>query len=161
MPSLSGRGAGPAVNLYRLSALAQQVTGIARGRTAQADIVDTDARRVAVALYVAVKDDHGHAALIHLLDDGRKGSRLVGRHDEYVKLVFDKVADVGYLLRVAVIGRAYLDHRIVVEQYLTVYFIVHFGAPVILAALRYAYFILPGLAASGRTEQDQQHHAEQ
>ena len=52
-----------------------------------------------------------------------------------------EVAYVGYLLLAAVVGRADFHLGILVQQQLTPYLGVHFGAPVVVAALRHAYAV--------------------
>lgn len=66
-----------------------------------------------------------------------------------IKPVVSEITDVFYLLFATVVGRAHLHDGILVGDYLTVDFIVHLLAPVVLAALGYTYLIYLILRASG------------
>ena len=134
---LGGCGAGQAVYLHGIGTGAEQVQGVVRRRAPQPGVVDTDAGRIAVTYYITVKDNHRHTALVHLTDNGSERRGLVGRDDDDVKAVVGKVAYVGNLLLVAVVGRADLDDGILVKHGLAVDLVVHLGAPVVLAALRH------------------------
>ena len=134
----------------------EQVHGVA-GRGAPGPlVVRADARRIAAAVDVAVEDDDGNPRFVYLVDDGRQGRRLVGRHDEDVEAVLDKVADVVDLSGAAVVGRTNLHHGILVKHDFTIDFVVHLRAPVVLAALRDADSVDFVPMASGEPRQEQQ-----
>lgn len=140
--------------LYGFSTVTEQMDGIEGGRLAKLHIVDAYAGRVGVPVYIAVKNHHRHPLLIHLSYDRGERGGLIGGDDDDVKAVVGEVADVLYLLGVAVVGRAYLNHGILMEHDLAVYLVVHLRAPVILAALRHADFVYFAL---GAPEQGQQY----
>ena len=132
---LGGGGAWQSVYLYDLAARPDEMLRVARCGASQSHVVHADAGGVGVAVDVAVEDNDGRASLVDFLDDGREGSGLVGRNDEYVAGLLHEATDIGYLLLAAVVGGADFHGGIVVEEYLAVDFIVHLHALVVLAAL--------------------------
>ena len=117
------------------AAVADKVTRILCRRLSDTLVVGPYVGRIGVTVYVAVKSHHWDTSLVHLLYDGGKGRCLVGRHDYDVKAVVGKIPYIIYLPVVIVVGRAYLHKDILVEHCLTINLIVHFRAPVVLAAL--------------------------
>ena len=96
-------------------------------------------------MYVTVEYNHGYAALIYIPYDRGYGVGFVGRHDDDVKSVVGKVADVGYLLVVVIVGRTDLDLSVFMKDSFATYLVVHFVAPVVSRALRHAdavFFLL-------------------
>ena len=156
-------GAWASVYLNHLRPFAHQVVRIACGRFADALIVHAQIGRITLVIDIAVEDDYGDAFLIYLFNNRRNGIGLVGRHDDNVKAVVHEIADIGYLLLVAVLRRAYLYLRIGVENHFALDFLVAFVAPVIAAALRHTYFIytflLAGRKNHRKTAQQKQHES--
>jgi len=67
-------------------------------------VVCTDEGREAVAFDPAVDHDHRDARLEGALDDGRERFRLVGRDHQQIDALAEEVLDIGYLLRVVLLG---------------------------------------------------------
>ena len=140
-----GGGAGQAVDFYCVGAAAEQVARIAGGGAPQGLVVYADVGGVSGGVDIAVENHHGHTGGVYFLDNGSEGSGLVGGDEDDVEVVVDKIADVGNLFVVVVVGGAYLNHGVMMEHYLAVDFVVHFFAPVVLAALRdsdFVYFVV-------------------
>ena len=135
------RGAGQSVHLDDFASGPHQEARISGRLHADALIVDTLVSGITVAMNVAVKGHHRDAASVHLLYYRRDGIRLVGSHDDDVEAVVRKIADVGNLFVVVVLGRAYLHPGIGVEYHFAVYLLVAFVPPVVAAALRNADFV--------------------
>ena len=144
------RRAGTARNLQRARVLTRQVQGIFGRRPPKSVIINDYAGGVAVAVDVAVKGYHRHAALVGLAYRRRQCLGLVGGDNEDIKVVVDKILDVSNLFFVAVVCRTYLHHGVLVQHDLAIDFFVHLLAPVVLAALRHTYFIYLLLGTSHR-----------
>ena len=144
------RRAGTARNFQRARILARQVQGIFGRRPPKSVIINDYAGGVTVAVDVAVKGYHRHAALVGLAYRRRQCLGLVGGDNEDVEVVVDKILDVSNLFLVAVVGRTYLHHGVLVQHDLAIDFFVHLLAPVVLAALRHTYFIYLLLGTSHR-----------
>ncbi len=134
-------GTGKTVYLDYISTVGEQMTGIIGRRLSYPYIVDALIGGVAVAVYITVKYNDGYSRIIHLLDDRRYGIGLIGSGDDDVETVISKIAYVGNLLFIAVIGRAYFNRSLGMKHNLALNLLVHLGAPVIIAALRNTYAI--------------------
>ncbi len=60
------------------------------------------------------------------------------------------------LFCIAVISRTDFDNSILVKHNLTVYLVVHFHAPVVLAALRHSYLVDSAIGTAGQKEEKSQ-----
>ena len=94
--------------------------------------------------------------LVHLLDNRRKSRRFIRRNDYYVKSVLNEIFYILDLFCIAVISRTDFDNSILVKHNLTVYLVVHFHAPVVLAALRHSYLVGSAIGTAGQKEEKSQ-----
>lgn len=108
---------------------------------ADAFVIHTDVGGIRISCYIAVENYYRHTLVVHLFNYRGKGLSFVGRDYDDVKSVVGKIAYVVNLLAAVIIGRAYLYLDVFVQHGLTVDLVVHFGAPVILTALRHTDFV--------------------
>ena len=135
MPSGSRGRPLKTMNLYHLSSLAGEVAGIMRGGLANPHIINSKVGSVTVTIYVSVKNYHRNAPLVSFGYDRRYGISLIGRGNDYIKIIIHEVADIGNLFFIVIIRTSDLHLSIGVEHCLPLDLIVHFCPPVIPATL--------------------------
>ena len=109
--------------------------GIVCGGFAYLLVVDSYPGGVGVADDVAVENHHGNSAAVDFFNHRGECGGFVWRNNNNVEAVVGEIADVGYLLFVAVVGGPDFNGGVFVKHYLALDFVVHLHAPVVLAAL--------------------------
>ena len=101
----------------RLAGAAEQLHRIFAGGLADEHIVAADELGDALGVDVAVEHDHRNLGVDRLFDDAGQAGRFLGRDQQHVDLLIDKVLDVGDLLFCLVlpVGDDELDLRVILR----------------------------------------------